>query len=83
MPEKYSKDGPFMDPVVRCDSCQTLLLVAELKEAGACMRCANTRVRNLRGVLISEDCQTLIDWRDEGKIDPDFVALFVSERGNA
>ena len=81
--EKYKKDGPFMDPVVRCDSCQSLLLMSELKTAGQCSRCSNTRVRNLRGVLTEGDCQTLIIWRNEGKVDPDFVALFVSEGGEA
>ena len=81
--EKYVKDGPFMDPVVRCDSCQTLLLMAELKNVGQCYRCSNTRVRNLRGTLTQEDCQTLLIWRNEGKIDPDFVALFVKEGGDS
>lgn len=78
----YSKDGPFNDPVVRCDSCQTLLLVKILKEDGQCLRCSNTKVRNLRGTLIVEDCETLISWRNSGLIDPDFVALFVKEGDN-
>lgn len=80
---KYTKDGPFTDPVVRCDSCQTLLLVVELKKDGQCSRCGNTKVRNLRGTLPTQDCETLIVWRNGGQIDPDFVALFVKEGDDA
>jgi len=83
MSEKYSKDGPFNDPVVRCDACQILLLMAELKKTGQCSKCSNTRVRNLRGTLTEQDCQTLLDWKAEGKIDPDFVALFIEVGGHA
>ena len=79
----YSKDGPFNDPVVRCDSCQTLLLVKILKEDGQCLRCGNTKVRNLRGRLIVKDCETLISWRNAGIVDPEFVALFVVEGRDA
>ena len=79
----YSKDGPFNDPVVRCDSCQRLLLVKALKEAGACEKCGNTKVRNLRGTLMQDDCETLISWRNAGIVDPEFVALFVREGGDS
>ena len=80
---EYSKDGPFTDPVVRCDSCQTLLLVEELVKDGQCSRCGNTKVRNLRGTLTRQDCETLIAFRNGGQVDPDFVALFVKEGGDA
>lgn len=83
MNDTYSKDAVFHDPVVRCDSCQTLLLVSELHKIGQCSRCSNTRVRNLRGILTEPDCRTLLEWKAEGKIAADFVALFVAEEGGA
>jgi hypothetical protein len=76
---EYSKDAPFNDPVVRCDACQTLLLMAEVHQIGQCSRCSGTKVRNLRGTLTVPDCETLIAWRDAGTIDPEFVKLFIAE----
>ena len=32
--ERYSKDAPFSDPVVRCDACGKLILVEKLKKLG-------------------------------------------------
>ena len=75
MTEKYGKDAPFSDPVVICDSCQTLLLVAELNRLGMCEKCGNTRVRNLR-ILTDEDQKTLEAWRAEGKVDQEFLDIF-------
>lgn len=74
---QYSKDGAFNDPVVRCDSCQKILMVAKLKEMGACI-CGSRKVKNLRGYNDVEEAQ-MKDWG----VDPDFLALFetVDERG--
>ena len=75
MTAKYGKDEPFVDPVVICDSCQALLLVVELNELGICEKCGNTRVRNLR-IVTEENLKTLEAWRDEGKIDQEFLDIF-------
>lgn len=70
MATKYSKDGAFTDPVVRCDSCQRIIMVAKLKEMGACF-CGSRKVKNLRGFTDAEERQ-MRAWG----IDPDFLALF-------
>ena len=68
---KYSKDGPFIEPVVRCDSCVELILVKDLKEIGMCPECGNTRIRNVKTLSESE----MSDMKAKG-IDPDWIALF-------
>lgn len=73
--QKYSKDGPFVEPVVRCDACQDLILMAVLKKVGMCPHCSNTRVRNVR-TMKQEDFDKAQTWADEGKIDPDWLKLF-------
>jgi hypothetical protein len=73
--QKYSKDGPFNDPVVICDSCQELLLRSEVHAHGMCKHCGNTRVRNVR-VLSEENMVIAQGWAQEGKIDPDWLELF-------
>jgi hypothetical protein len=73
--QKYSKDGPFNDPAVICDSCQALLLRAELQKAGMCKHCGNARVRSVR--VMSEGNMALAKvWAETGKIDPDWLKLF-------
>jgi uncharacterized CHY-type Zn-finger protein len=74
--EKYSKDGPFSEPVVRCDSCVKLVIVNDLKTSGCCPYCGNTRVRNVRTIsdLEIEAMKTL-------NIDPDWIALFEPKEG--
>lgn len=72
--EKYSHDGPFNDPVVRCDACNKLILTQELKKAGMCS-CSNTRVRNLRSID-EQDRDQIQSWINEGKVDSDFLILF-------
>ena len=68
---KYHKDAPFTDPIVRCDSCQTLLDREELCKDGMCKVCSNTRVRNVR-TLSDEEMNAL---RGRG-VDPEWLALF-------
>ena len=75
MSEKYSKDGPFTDPVVRCDACQKLLLVKQLNQMGMCKHCSNTKVRNLRSGT-GEDWAQMKEWVDAGEMDADFLAVF-------
>jgi hypothetical protein len=68
--EKYDKDAPFADPVVRCDSCSQIVLVETLKKLGMC-KCGNRKVRALQ-TLTGEEKAQAIAWG----VDPDFLALF-------
>jgi hypothetical protein len=76
--QKYSVDGPFNEPVVRCDSCAKLVLTATLKELGMCPHCSNTRVRNAR-TMNEEDFNKATDWARQGLIDPEWLNLFKSK----
>jgi hypothetical protein len=69
--EKYSKDAPFEDPVVRCESCQTLLFRNRLKEFGKCYSCGARKVRNV-DMLSGEENRQM---REAG-VDPAFLKLF-------
>ena len=73
--QKYSKDGPFNEPVVICDSCARMLLRVEVQRVGMCSHCGNTRMRNVR-VLSEENMKIAQEWASEGKIDPDWLKLF-------
>lgn len=70
-PAKYSKDAPFEDPAVRCDSCQTLLLVSDLRESGCCIKCGGRKVRNVFS-FTPEERDTML----ENGVDPIWLALF-------
>jgi hypothetical protein len=67
---RYSKDKEFVDPVVRCDACQTLLFRHQLERDGACA-CGCRRVRNVQKFSLRERERMT----DHG-IDPAFLALF-------
>ncbi len=66
----YSKDGPFRDPIVRCDACQSIVKLEVLHRNGCCP-CGNTRVRNLQS-LTGDEMEKCKKW----EVDPDFLALF-------
>ena len=66
----YSKDGPFKDPIVRCDSCRKIVQVKVLKKIGKCP-CGNLRVKNLQ-TLTEEEMEKCKSWG----IDPVFLGLF-------
>lgn len=36
-----------LDPIYRCDSCQTLVSLDDLHKHGSCTKCGNRRVRNV------------------------------------
>lgn len=72
---KYSVDGPFNEPVLRCDSCARLILATTLKDLGMCPHCSNARFRNVR-TMSEEDIQKAKDWADKGIIDPEWLNLF-------
>lgn len=68
---KYSKDGAFQDPVVRCDGCHKLAKIETIKAVGCCPECGNKRVRNVL-VFNSSELEQLKAWN----IDPAFIDLF-------
>lgn len=68
--DKYDKDAEFADPVVRCDSCNAVILVETIKKLGMC-KCGNRRIRNVQ-MLNGEELTQLKNWG----VDPDFLALF-------
>jgi hypothetical protein len=72
---RYSKDGAFNDPVVRCDVCQRLLLVDRLRTEGACV-CGSRKVRN----VFSFNPEEMAEMKDWG-IDTEFLALFEETSG--
>jgi len=65
---KYSKEAPFMDPVVRCDSCNKIVRVKYLNQNGACV-CGCRKVKEIRN--LEEDEMEAIQ-----KEFPDFAAVF-------
>jgi len=74
---KYSKDGPFRDPVVRCDSCQRLIFKDDIQKHGGCP-CGSKRIRNVQSFTPDEHALMV------GKhVDPDFLALFEEVNENA
>lgn len=68
---KYDKDAPFTDPVVRCDSCSKIVQTKTLRELGCCPNCGNRKVRNLT-VFNSEELTQMKDWG----VDPEFLNIF-------
>lgn len=73
---KYSKDGEFQEPIVRCDSCAKLVLVASIKKMGMCPLCSNGRFRNVR-TLTDEEMIKVKEWN----IDPEWIALWEPVEG--
>jgi len=68
---KYDKDAPFADPVLRCDSCSSIVLSVDLKKYGRCPDCGNRKVRNLQ-VFSEKEHETMLEW----SVDPEFLAQF-------
>lgn len=69
--EKYTDDGPFRDPVVRCDKCHKLLLTKSIKNLGMCEHCGNRRVKKV-SIFNEEEMAQVVGWG----VDPDWIALF-------
>lgn len=76
--QKYPVDGPFKEPVLRCDSCSSLVLASTLREVGMCPRCGNTRVRNAR-TMNDDDMAKAKEWVSQGLLDPDWLHLFTGK----
>ena len=73
---KYSPDGPFVEPVLRCDGCGKLVLLERLHAEGACL-CGNRRVKNV-ATFDDAEWRMMKDW----DVDPDFLALFEQRSEN-
>ncbi len=69
--EKYDKDGPFVDPVVRCTDCGKLVWRDTIREHGMCLKCGNKRMRN--ALTLSGEEMALLK---EKNVDAEFLALF-------
>lgn len=67
----YSKDGPFSDPVVRCDKCNKLLLLDDVKQTGMCPHCGARRIRNLLA-FDGDELAQMKKWA----VPEEFIALF-------
>ena len=72
---KYSREAPFMDPVLRCTQCKQLIKRLYLQSNGACS-CGCRRVSEVR-TLSEEEFEKLKE------VYPDFAAVFqpVAEDG--
>jgi len=79
---KYSFDGPFKEPVVKCDSCQEILLRQRLQQTGKCPHCGNTRVRNVNN-MTEADAAKAKKWAEEGLLDADWLTLFEANEVDA
>lgn len=73
--QKYGKDAPFADPVVRCDGCRDLIFMDKLRKLGHCPHCGNRKVREVRFLNHSE--MTVLK---ASGVDPDFLAIFEEKR---
>ena len=67
----YSKDAPFTDPVVRCDSCNKLVLRTTAQKHGFCNHCGNRKVRQIN-MMSMDELAEVKTWN----IDPIWIALF-------
>ena len=67
----YGKDGPFNDPVVRCDKCSKILLLEKIRQDGVCPHCGARRIRNLLAYN-DEELSQMKRWA----VPNEFIALF-------
>ena len=72
--EKYSKEIP-VEPVLLCDSCQSVNLLTKLNELGHCEECGNKRVRTCL-VLNKENKDKVLNWIETKQLDPLWLELF-------
>ena len=69
----YGDKDKFQDPVLRCDSCNKLVLSKDLFRLGVCPECGNRKVRK---VLLFKEEEFV--WMREQGIDPEFFKEFES-----
>ena len=65
----------FSDPVLRCDSCNKLILTKDVHKIGTCPRCGNRRVREVRNYN-DDDLPILKSWLASNDIDQAFLDQF-------
>jgi len=68
---RYSNDGPFDDPVIRCTECQHLIFRGEIEKFGSCPKCSSRRMRNVLN-MSGEEMEML----RAKQIDENFLKLF-------
>ena len=69
--EQYSDSGPFNDPVLRCDSCNKLVLQRTILQIGKCPHCGRAKFWKLRTFTSQE-----LAWMKDQDVDPEFLKLF-------
>ena len=70
--KKYPIDGPFNDPVMRCEGCSKLVNTIDgALKIGKCPNCGSRKV-NAVEVFNKEELEKMEEWN----IDPDFIAIF-------
>ena len=69
--DRFSKDGPFEDPVVRCCECQVLITREQIQKFGGCPKCGNKRIRNVLNMTGNE-----MEALRTKQISEDFLKLF-------
>ena len=76
---KYSDDGAFNDPVVRCYECNKIVKLETVKTIGRCEHCGARKIKKMHN-MNGDELNQMVEWG----IDPDFLALFapVEEVGN-
>lgn len=75
-PINYLKDGPFKEPVIRCDGCSRLILLETVKNIGGCNHCGNRRIRNVQ-TITEDEMPQVKQWIAEGKCDQGWLDDFV------
>jgi len=71
MSQRYTKDGEFTDPVVRCCECSKIITRQAITAQGGCPYCGNRRVRNVLNLTGEE----MTELKGKG-IDDEFLGLF-------
>ena len=72
----FSDDGPFSDPIVRCDSCSKLVMIELIGKIGKCPYCGRAKFWKVRTFSQRE-----LEWMKERDVDPDFLKLFEQTEG--
>ena len=68
---KQPDGASFREPVVRCDSCAKIVLVADIEKYGLCDKCGNRRFRNVNSFNDEELLQMI-----KIGVPEDFLLLF-------
>ena len=69
--DKYDKDGPMEDPILRCAACNGIIYKTYIRTMGMCPKCGNKRVKNVL-ILSEKEMEEL----RKTNTDPAFLDLF-------